>query len=205
MPRIVEAIQKRRSVRKYLPHPVPHELVLEVLTAAGWAPSAHNSQPWRFIVISDPKIKRSLAQAMGEVWVADLIKDGLIVDEANSKERIERFANAPVLILGCLTMQDLRKFPDSERQGFERDLAVQSFGASIQNLLLAAYAQKLVSCWFCAPSFCKQTVRDVLKIPPEIEPQAFVVLGYPGEVSLVPPKKKLAEYCYLDLWGKNLQ
>lgn len=205
MPRVIETIQKRRSVRKYLPHPVPHELVLEVLAAAGWAPSAHNSQPWRFIVICETKIKRTLAEEMGKAWVADLIKNGLTVNEANRKERFDRFAFAPVLILGCLTMEGLRKFPDSERQGFERDLAMQSFGAAIQNLLLAAYAQKLVSCWFCAPGFCKQTVRDVLKIPADIEPQSFVILGYPGEVPSTPPKKKVTEYCYLDMWGKILQ
>ncbi len=205
MPQVIEAIQKRRSVRKYLPHSVPHELVLEVLAAAGWAPSAHNSQPWRFILIDDPKIKRSLAEAMGQAWAADFVKDGLTVNEDNRKERVERFANAPVLILGCLTMEGLRKFPDAERQGFERDLAVQSFGAAIQNLLLAAYAQKLVSCWFCAPGFCKQTVRNTLKIPSDIEPQSFVILGYTGECAQTPPKKKLADYCCLDIWGKPLK
>jgi coenzyme F420-0:L-glutamate ligase / coenzyme F420-1:gamma-L-glutamate ligase len=205
MPRVIETIQKRRSIRKYLPHPVPNELILEVLAAAGWAPSAHNSQPWRFIVISDPKIKRTLAEAMGEAWAGDLVKDGLTINEANCKERVERFACAPVLILGCLSMEGLRKFPDVERQGFERDLAVQSFGAAIQNLLLAAYAQKLVSCWFCAPGFCKQTVREVLKIPLDIEPQSFVILGFAGECPSTPPKKKLTEYCYFDMWGKNLQ
>jgi F420 biosynthesis protein FbiB-like protein len=180
-------------------------LVLEVLAAAGWAPSAHNSQPWRFIVISDSKIKRDLSEAMGETWVADLVKDGLAVNEANLRERVERFACAPVLILGCLTMEGLRKFPDATRQGYERDLAVQSFGAAIQNLLLAAYAEKLVSCWFCAPGFCKQTVREVLNIPREIEPQSFVILGYTGECPVVPSKKKLAEYCYLNMWGKPLE
>jgi coenzyme F420-0:L-glutamate ligase / coenzyme F420-1:gamma-L-glutamate ligase len=205
MPRVIEAIQKRRSVRKYLPHSVPHELVLEVLAAAGWAPSAHNSQPWRFIVISNTKIKRTLAEAMGEAWAADIVKDGLTVNEENRKERVERFANAPILILCCLTMEGLRKFPDIQRQGFERDLAMQSLGAAIQNLLLAAYSQKLVSCWFCAPGFCKQTVREVLKIPDDIEPQSFVILGYAGECPPNPTKKKLTEYCYLDLWGKPLK
>jgi len=205
MARVIEAIQKRRSIRKYLPHTVPHELVLEVLAAAGWAPSAHNSQPWRFIVICDPSLKQTLAAAMGEAWASDLVKDGLTVNEDNRKERVERFANAPVLILGCLTMEGLRKFPDSRRHSYERDLAVQSFGAAIQNLLLAAYAQKLVSCWFCAPGFCKQTVREVLKIPADIEPQSFVILGYAGECPPTPPKKKIIEYCYLDLWGKPLK
>jgi coenzyme F420-0:L-glutamate ligase / coenzyme F420-1:gamma-L-glutamate ligase len=204
MPGVIDAIQKRRSVRQYLPHDVPSELVLEVLAAAGWAPSAHNSQPWRFIVISEPAVKRKLASAMADAWAADLAKDGSTVDSDKRQERVERFAEAPALILGCLTMEGLRNFPDAERQSCERDLAVQSFGAAMQNLLLVAYTQKLASCWFCAPAFCKQTVREVLKIPDNIEPQAFVILGYCGESPQAPPKKRLAEYCFVDLWGKPL-
>jgi coenzyme F420-0:L-glutamate ligase / coenzyme F420-1:gamma-L-glutamate ligase len=204
MPGVIETIQKRRSIRKYLPHNVPPELVLESLAAAGWAPSAHNSQPWRFIVVCDPAVKQKLALAMAEAWAADLAKDGLTVEEDKRQERVERFANAPVLILACLTMEGLRRFPDAERQGYERDLAVQSLGAGIQNLLLAATAAKLASCWFCAPGFCKETVRDVLQIPKDVEPHAFVILGYAGETPKAPPKKKLADYCFVDVWGKPL-
>lgn len=204
MPNVIDAIQKRRSIRKYLPHYIPHELVLEVLAAAGWAPSAHNSQPWRFIILSDSVLKRELALAMAEVWTADLAKDNLTVDAEERKERIEKFANAPVLILACLTMEGLRKFPDQERQGYERDLAMQSLGAGIQNLLLAAYATRLAACWFCAPGFCKDTVRRLLTIPKDIEPQAFVVLGYPAEKPSAPPRKRITEYCFVDFWGKQL-
>lgn len=202
MPGVIETIQKRRSIRNFLAHEVAPELVLECLAAAGWAPSAHNSQPWRFIVICDPALKKKLACTMAEEWAADLAKDGLTVDEEKRRIRVERFAKAPVLILACLSMEGLRKFPDAERQGFERDLAVQSLAAGIENLLLAATAAKLASCWFCAPGFCKETVRKILNIPAEVEPHAFVILGYTGETSRHPPKKQLAEYCFLDVWGK---
>jgi F420 biosynthesis protein FbiB-like protein len=199
---VLDAIKQRRSVRKYQPKPVPSKLVEEVLVAAGWAPSAHNAQPWRFIVLADPSVKRELADAMADAWATDLAKDGLKVDADKRKERVERFTNAPVLILACLTMEGLRKFPDEERQKCERDLAVQSFGAAMQNLLLAAYAEGLGACWFCAPGFCKETVRKVLGIPDAVEPQAFVALGYPAEKPPVPAKKSLAEYCFVDMWGK---
>lgn len=204
MPGVIETIQKRRSIRNFLAHEVPPELVLECLAAAGWAPSAHNSQPWRFIVICDSALKQKLACAMAEAWAADLAREDLTVNEAKRRERVERFAKAPVLILACLTMDGLRKFPDAERQGYERDLAMQSLGAGIQNLLLAATAAKLASCWFCAPGFCKNVVREILNIPIEVEPHAFVVLGYTGETRRSPPKKKIAEYCFVDVWGKPL-
>jgi coenzyme F420-0:L-glutamate ligase / coenzyme F420-1:gamma-L-glutamate ligase len=205
MPSVIETIQKRRSIRKFLPLDVPYELVLESLAAAGWAPSAHNSQPWRFIVICDSALKQNLACAMAEAWAADLARDGSAVDESKRIERLERFAKAPVLILACLTMEGFRKFPDAERHGYERDLAVQSLGAGIQNLLLAATAAKLASCWFCAPGFCKETVRKILSIPVEVEPHAFVILGYPGETPLTPPKKVISDYCFVNLWGKKLK
>ena len=203
MPDLFEVVKQRRSIRKYLPRSVQKEIILKVLEAAGCAPSAHNSQPWRFIVLSNESIKLELADAMAEAWAADLKKDGKIVDLTERKERVGRFANAPVLILACLTMDGLRKFPDEERQMCERDLAVQSFGAAIQNLLLTAHAKGLGACWYCAPGFCKKTVREVLKIPDSVEPQSFVILGYPAETPSVPKKKSLDEYCFVDEWGRK--
>ena len=199
-----DVIKKRRSIRKYLPRQVPNSIVKEVLAAAGWAPSAHNSQPWRFIVLADASVKRRLADAMADAWAKDLQRDGITVESDKRTERVERFATAPVLVLACLTVVDLRKFPDSERQMCERDLAVQSFGAALQNLLLAAHAKGLGACWFCAPAFCKETVRKILKIPDEVEPQAFVAMGYPAEKPQVPIKKLLEGYCFVDIWGRPL-
>jgi F420 biosynthesis protein FbiB-like protein len=139
---------------------------------------------------------------MADAWVKDMQRDGITVESDKRTERVERFATAPVLVLACLTVVDLRKFPDSERQMCERDLAVQSFGAALQNLLLAAHAKGLGACWFCAPAFCKETVRKILKIPDAVEPQAFVAMGYPAEKPKVPIKKLLEGYCFIDLWGR---
>lgn len=199
---IKDALKQRRSIRKYKTQPVPDALVLEVLEAAGWAPSAHNSQPWRFVVLQNVEVKRELAEQMAEAWVNDLKKEGVNVEEEKVVERRERFANAPVLILACLTMEGLRRFPDKEKQQCERDLAVESLGAGLENLLLAADAAGLGACWYCAPAFCKDAVRKVLKIPVSIEPSALIALGYPAESPSAPSRKLLKEYCYLDVWGK---
>ena len=204
MSNLDDAIKQRRSIRKYLTREVSQKIVLDVLEAAGCAPSAHNSQPWRFIVLQDPSVKRRLADAMADAWVKDLQKDGITVEVDKRAERVERFATAPVLILACLTLEGLPKYSDVERQDTERDLAVQSFGAALQNLLLEAYAKGLGACWFCAPAFCKETVRKTLKIPDAVEPQAFVAMGYPAEKPQVPIKKLLEGYCFVDIWGKPL-
>ncbi len=201
---LFDVVKQRRSIRKYLPKPVQKQVILQILATAGYAPSAHNSQPWRFIILQDNIVKRRLAEAMAEAWAKDLQRDGIKVESDKLTERVDRFATAPVLILAGLTMIDLRTFPDSERQMCERDLAVQSLGAALQNLLLAAYAKGLGACWFCAPAFCKETVRKILKIPDEVEPQAFVAMGYPAENPQVPIKKLLEGYCFVDIWGRPI-
>jgi coenzyme F420-0:L-glutamate ligase/coenzyme F420-1:gamma-L-glutamate ligase len=204
MTKLQDAIKQRRSIRNYQPKEVPEKLVFEVLEAAGWAPSAHNSQCWRFIVLRDMKIRRDLAEQMAEAWAVDLKRDGVTAEEGKRIERRDRFATAPVLILACLTMKGLRKFPDAERQGFERDLAVESLGAAIQNLLLTAHAAGLGACWYCAPAFCKPLVRKALKIPESVEPQAFITMGYPSEHPQAPSRKTVADYCFFDIWGGKL-
>jgi len=204
MSHILDAIKERRSVRTYQSRTVPHELIEEVLMAAGWAPSAHNAQPWRFIVLADESVKRKLAEAMAESWATDMAKDGLKIEADKRKTRVERFATAPVLILACLTMDGMNKFPDEKRQNSERDLAVQSLGAALQNMLLAAHAKGLGACWFSAPGFCKETVRKMLKIPDEIEPEALIAMGYPAEKPPMPPKKLLGDYCFKNKWGGSL-
>jgi coenzyme F420-0:L-glutamate ligase / coenzyme F420-1:gamma-L-glutamate ligase len=199
-----DIIKKRRSVRKYLPQAVSREAVLAVLVAAGLAPSAHNSQPWSFIILENPSIKRELAEVMADAWVADAEKDGVKVEVKMRQERVGRFANAPALILACISMNGLRKFPDQKRQMLERDLAQQSLGAAMQNLLLTAQALGLGACWFCAPGFCKGTVRKVLGIPEAVEPEAFIIMGYSAETPSVALKKSLEEYCFRDMWGLKI-
>jgi coenzyme F420-0:L-glutamate ligase / coenzyme F420-1:gamma-L-glutamate ligase len=204
MPDLFEVIHARRSIRKFQPQPVPKELVLEVLAASGRAPSAHNAQPYGFIILENAKIKQELADAMAQVWVADLAKDGQTIDADKRQERVERFAKAPALILACITrIEGLPNYSDDRRQTCLHDLAVQSLGAAIENLLLAAHAKNLGACWYSAPCFCKETVRQTLEIPDAVEPQAFVVLGYPAENPSSPLKKPLAAFCFVDEWGRT--
>ena len=189
MTNVFDTIMNRRSIRTYQQRIVPEEVIREILVAADWAPSAHNAQPWRFVVLTNDSIKRELAEAMAESWAIDMAKEGLRIEPGLRKVRVERFATAPTLILACLTMDGMNKFSDQKGQKAERDLAMQSLGAALQNLLLAAYEKGLGACWFCAPGFCKKTVRKVLNIPKDIEPEALIALGYPAENLSTPSRK----------------
>jgi nitroreductase len=109
----------RRSIRKFKPNPVPDELILKVLDVARYAPSARNSQPWVFIVVKDPEIKKKLANV--HVWAkplenapvgivvacnTEVSPESYQVDCANATMQIMLAAHA--LGLGTVWLQTLR-------------------------------------------------------------------------------------------------
>lgn len=205
MSTVWRALKNRRSVHDYLAKDISQSVIERVLEAATWAPSAHNAQPWRFIVIGDPKVRQRLAQAMADEWDKDLREDGLPREDRErlTKASIKQLAQSPILIIPCLTMRDMDTYPDARRQKAEYVMAVQSVAAAVQNLLLAAHAEGLGACWFCAPLFCPERVREVLGVPEDVDPQALVTLGYPSEKPDPPPRKPLKSVLYQNHWGCN--
>ena len=189
-------VKGRRSVRSYTGERVRDDVLCRVFEAARWAPSAHNSQPWRFIVLEDLKVRERLVNAMKSAWIKDLLRDGVPMEKILKlveEECVDRFMKSPVVILACLTMEDMDKYPDDRRRAAEHAMAVQSVAASIQNLLLAAHWEGLGACWVCAPLFCQEEVRRALCLPKELEPQAIITMGYPAEKPDPPARKRLSE------------
>ena len=206
MPDFLDVLKQRRSIRKYRKEPVSLDVAKRIVETAIYAPSAHNAQPWRFVVLTDQAQKEALARVMAQVWLAELNRDRIpkkVVQNAIDNS-IKRFTTAPLLVLCCLTMEDMDTYLDEERQRNERDLAVQSLAASIQNLLLAAHAEGLGACWYCAPAFCKTAVKQTLKIPDNVEPQALITLGYPAETMASPERHPLGKVVFLNSWGNPL-
>ena len=200
--KILQTIKERRSIRKYSQREVPKSVLLKILEGARWAPSAHNAQPWRFIILTEMEEKKRLAKAMAEKWNKDLIKNGVSENERKPllKTSIERFTQAPILIVACVSMEEMDKYPDRTRQRFEHLMATQSLAAAIQNMLLAAHALGLGACWFCAPLFCPDVVKKVLRLPSDLEPQALITLGFPAEEPKPPPRKPLSEVVRWERW-----
>ena len=178
-----QLIGGRRSVRHYQTQPIAPDLVEKLLTAAQWAPSAHNRQPWRFCVIANEQAKQGLARRMGEQWRRDLAVDGADPDFVARRVAIShaRLTSAPALIVACMTMAEMDTYADTRRAAAERTMAVQSVALACQNLLLAAHAYGLGACWMCAPLFAPELVRTVLDLPADWEPQALLTVGYPAE------------------------
>lgn len=183
-----ELLRGRRSVRRYTAQPIPRDLLVELLELATWAPSAHNRQPWRFCVVTDPALQAELSRAMAERWRADLhadLQNGHGGDPAAIEQRIAashaRITGAAALVIAALSMVEMDRYPDPARATAERTMAVQSVALACQNLLLAAHAHGLGACWMCAPLFVPDLVRATLDLPTEWDPQALITLGYPAE------------------------
>lgn len=176
-------LRSRRSIRRYRPEPVPQTLVEQILETAIWAPSAHNRQPWRFAVLREQQPQERLATAMGRRLRADLEADGVpdSVIEKDVQRSYQRITGAPLVIVVCLSMEDMDTYPDERRRRNEWIMATQSTAMAGQNLLLAAHALGLGACWMCAPLFVPELVRETLGLPATWEPQGLVTLGYPAE------------------------
>ena len=183
MHNLLDLIRTRRSIRRYTQDAVPADVIEQLLTAATWAPSAHNRQPWRFVVIADGQTRHRLAAAMGDQLRRDLAADGRSPEfiERDAGRSFARLTGAPLLILVNLTMADMDIYPDERRARNEAIMAAQSTAMAGQNLLLAAHALGLGACWVCAPLFCPAVVRETLDLPAGWQPQGLITLGYPAE------------------------
>jgi coenzyme F420-0:L-glutamate ligase / coenzyme F420-1:gamma-L-glutamate ligase len=173
-------IRGRRSVRRFRSEPVGDAIIERVLEAGGWAPSPHGTQPWRFAVITRAETKQRLSDAMAATWRHNLQMDNEPeeVIEARLAGSRRRLLEAPLLILVSLYTEDLDRYPDLERAAAERTMAIQSLGACVQNMLLAAYALGIDAGWMCAPLFCPEVVVETLGLDARLTPHALLAMGH---------------------------
>jgi coenzyme F420-0:L-glutamate ligase / coenzyme F420-1:gamma-L-glutamate ligase len=188
-------LRTRRSIRRFLPGAPSAEILERLFATAAAAPSAHNRQPWRFVLI-DHADKPVLARAMGARLAADRCRDGdaedaIVRDVARS---FARLTGAPVLILVCLTQEHADAYPDAARQQAEFLMAVQSTAMAAQNLMLAAHAEGLAACWLCAPLFCPDVVHNALGIASHWQPQGLIALGHAADGGRQRQRRPVAEF-----------
>jgi len=168
--KVLEAIQKRRSVRKYKEDPIPEEVLLRVLEAARLAPSGKNFQPWKFIIVKDKALKKKLAEASaGQFFIA----------------------RAPIIIVGC-------GFPDNCYARMGRYMKSWSVDVTIalEHLILQAQEEGLGTCWI--GSFEEEEVKAILNVPKEVKVLALTPLGYPDEIPRFRGRKSLDEIISFD-------
>lgn len=185
----------RRSMRRFKSQAVPRDLIDRLLETATWAPSAHNRQPWQFVVLESCSARNSLVENLSEDYLKDLLRDGL--PEVQAKQKVSSskslILDAPCAILLCLEMALIDRYPDDARQQAEIQTAIQSVALAGGTLLLAAHAAGLASVWLCAPLFAKASARSALDLPEPWDPQALILLGYPQKISKARQRRPLEE------------
>jgi coenzyme F420-0:L-glutamate ligase/coenzyme F420-1:gamma-L-glutamate ligase len=188
-------LRTRRSIRRFKPDPVPDAVIQDILATATYAPSAHNLQPWRFVVMSSTLARGQLADAMAIDFERDLTRDGLAAEkiQAQVKRSKERITSAPVAILLCLDMSDMDSYLDEKRNKAEYMMAVQSVAAAALQLLLAAHAEGLGGVWACWPLFAQETIQKTLNLSESWEPQGMFFVGYPDFIPKERDRKRVED------------
>ena len=196
---IYEILKNRRSYKyKFDTRNVNRKLIEKCIDIARWAPSAHNGQQWRYVILEKDDLRVQLIERMNEKLRKDLEEEGkseeFIKDKINKTK--SNFLDCPYLLLLCLDKKDLVKYPDEKRSRNEFLLGIQSISASAIYLLLAFQAEKLAACWYCAPLFAEQIVINTLELPKSYTPIAFFTVGYPIKKVSRPKRKGLEDILF---------
>jgi coenzyme F420-0:L-glutamate ligase/coenzyme F420-1:gamma-L-glutamate ligase len=178
-------------VRHFSSEEVDPATIRELVRLACLAPAPHHSRPWRFVTVASEQSRTALADAMSDSWLADLIeanRGAREVTELISRSRAQ-VLGAPALLVACLSMTGRMDWPDEPRRTAERDMFVQSLGAALQNLLLAAEELGLAAYLKGAPLFCSPAIGETLKLPDDWDPAFLVLLGHPDPGFTPPPRE----------------
>ena len=186
----LETINNRRSIRMFTDTPVSEDDINTILLAANKAPSAHNQQSWRFIVIRGEK-KQALAKLVSSRAAAFPRPSTALLRMASRS-----IASAPVVIAVANTGEliehgtELFKIDKNISYDFFRTMEIQSSAAAVQNLLLAATSLGLASVWLGILFLLKDEVLEFLGEPAG-EFMAVIPVGYAKKPGNSPKKRPL--------------
>lgn len=182
---VIEAIKKRRSVRSYQSKPISRDVVNAIIEAGNEAPSAMNSQPWRFVVIEDAEVKKKLLKTAlpNAKKILDLIKESDPVRHEAITKRLSElpdpvYYSAPVIVFVI---------------GSGR-YAAHSCPLACENMMLAAHSLGIGSCWVGFGSMVTDDdeVKRILDLKDDEMIFGPILLGHPEIYPERPPKKESA-------------
>lgn len=183
----LETIAKRRSIRKFKDIPVPDDLLQKILQAGAQAPSGKNRQPWRFVVVKENK-RAEMVQVLRK-GIAKAKEQG--DDIGSSPWSANVMEQAPVSVF-VINPQGLPPWlAHSIDQNFSDVVDIQSIGAAIQNMLLAAQELGLGSLWICDVFYAYEDLMNWLGEKGELI--AAVSFGYADESPAARSRKPLEE------------
>ncbi len=202
---LFDSFQGRKSIRRFKQTPVPDEDIQKILDAGRLAPSANNTQPWRFVVVTNRTVLKQMAEAVRQMI------DRMIPYAENEKQaqRLAAyksnyytfFENAPVVIAVLMEGYDAGTDRLLAKMGYSpQDIrrlrplpGLQSVAAAIENMLLAIHALGYGSCWMTGPLVALDAFEKLLGFGREKLIAALLPVGVPNENPPARPRKPLEE------------
>lgn len=202
---VYKVIGARRDVRSFLTQPLPDDAVQRILEAAHYGPSVGFMQPWNFILVTSAEVKERLA------WAAEKERKALSIHYEG--ERAEQFLRlkvqgiqeAPLTV--CVTCDPTRGGSHVLGRNSIPETDIMSTACAIQNMWLASCAEGIAMGW--VSFYKKNDVRDILGLPPHIDPVALLSLGYTDQYPAAPiletekweKRRELDTLIYHNKWG----
>jgi len=189
-----ETVERRRSIRKYGNDPVDEAVLTRILEAGRLAPSATNSQPWRFLVVRAPARREALAAASyGQKFLSEApVVLAVLGDRARYRKRLRR--GKELIDLGAIDPAVMEAagtaYRKREAGGDDAAILLQCALAA-EHLALAATAEGLGTCW--VRLFDEEAVAAALALPDTLFPAVLLPVGTPREAPPPRPRSPLAE------------
>ncbi len=189
----IEAIESRRSIRKYLEKAVPQELIEKVLEAATKAPSSENRQPWKFVV-AEGKAKEEFIALMNHVMNKLNAHD---IDTKTLQWSIKSMTRSSVIVLvfNTITAYSDDLYPTIDQRPNQKNYEwledIQSIGGAIQTMILAAQDLGLGTLWIGDMFYADKEICEWLDCDHELV--AAVAMGYPNQSPDARPRKSWQE------------
>lgn len=184
----IDVIEKRASARNFTDEPIPLEKLKEMVRIAGTAPCISGKETWKFVAITNKEIMQKMAEAVKSKY-NDILPDNDERLTENTKRAVEMFSSvfvkAPAVIAVLAEpytaiidqvlaetsythdeINKLRNFPD-----------IQTIGAAIENLLLAAVDMGYGACWLTGPMVAKDELSEIMEVKDPFSLFAFVAVG----------------------------
>ena len=188
---LLKLVKKRRSIRRFKPDPIPDEYIEKIIEVARWAPSGFNMQPWEFVVVKKPELRRKIVEFVGEYWTQAKAMEttreswqGKPWKTSGVLDAGMDYTTAPVFIILYGDTRIKAGLPMGLRYDSNRCRLI--FTSSLANAFLymhlAATTMNLASQWVSAITtpFANCMVKDLLGIPAKMEAYDMLALGYPA-------------------------
>jgi nitroreductase len=219
---VFEAIYSLRATRVYEDRPVPKDVMDQILQAGTMACSSGNTQPWEFLLVTDPDLKKRIKVEMVEAFeavAADRVqKPEDLIDGAGrpvtGHDAVENIDKVPAIVVVCWNPERGVRFKGEYEENPDGTLTSTreipggrgvSLFQACQNMLLAGRSLGVSSLFATFFFLRNKEIKEILGIPPHIFMECCLFFGYADEKLGRPRRKPLSEIAHVNQWGNHYE